>query len=98
MYEKQYIAFSRQDPEKPELFSDSDELRKLIKEEVLEAGNRDYFRNYTKIVEIEIEEFASVSGSWRDVTEEMYSDIEVSMFDQIEDDKRGSYHDNRRGY
>jgi hypothetical protein len=79
MYDKQYIVFDRFDPENPQLFSDKDELRKLLDAEVRENEGKDYYRYYTKIMEIEIEEFASVSGRWEDVTADFYSKAEEDL-------------------
>lgn len=73
MYDKQYIAFSHIDPENPELFSDLDVLLKYIKQDIACSSFPHRPRSYTKIIEIEIEEFASVSGRWEDVTERLYT-------------------------
>jgi len=76
MYDKQYIAFDRVNPEKPQLFSDQDELYKMICDEVREETYKHNPNCFTKIMEVEIEDFASVSGSWRDVTEDFYRSAE----------------------
>lgn len=70
MYEKQYIVFDRLKPEKPQLFSSKAELLPLLKADWLRFPEF----TYTKIVEIEIEEFSSVSGHWVDVTEDFYNE------------------------
>jgi len=79
MYSKQYIVFDRFDPENPQLFTDKDELRKLLSEEVRENEGKDYYRYFTKIMEIEMEEFISVAGRWDDVTEAFYKQAEEDL-------------------
>ena len=51
-----------------------------------------------KIMEIEIEDFASVSGSWRDVTEDMYRQAQENGPSDGERNYRAimTHYDNRR--
>ena len=98
MGEKQYIVFDRFEPENPQLFTDKDELTALLDAEVAEEGYQHRANYYTKIMEIEIEDFASVSGSWRDVTEDMYRQAQESGPSDGERNYRAimTHYDNRR--
>lgn len=99
MYDRQYIAFSKRNPEKPELFSDGDALLKLLREEVAEKSYYYDNREYLKIVKIEIEAFASVAGRWEDVTEELYTLAEEKeAYRNSVRAARLTHYDNRRGY
>ncbi len=73
MYDRQYICFDDRDPEKPQLYSDPDKLLKHIREDVECTSYKHRARFFTKILEIEIEQFSSVAGSWKDVTEDLYN-------------------------